>query len=178
MKGLVQFIYEELMNKELQDLLVCYSMKNGENIIVQAPDTFSEDDLIQYLSDRLFEEYPAGKNTAEDFFGANAEKIIDVYFEYKSFKKETNEEHGDFDLAWDNKYSSKNFEEDDLTTFILEEVTYNIHFESFSMKTESDTDIDKDLYKIFEVTESNKTNEYPIELKLADKKPFDYKAKI
>ena len=178
MIDLIKYIKEALERKDIQNLTVYYDMNHSDDIVLQAPDTMSEDDLTQYLGDRLLNDYPTSKEKAKKFFGQNYNKIIDAHFEYESFTKRKTDKNDEFNLTWDNEYTTKNYDKIDLVTCVFVNMKYVIQFESFGIKVENDTDIDENLKKIFEVTESNKTNEYPIDITLNEEKPFEYDDKI
>lgn len=174
MKSLRDFIKESLEDKDIQNLEVIYEMGYREPIVIQAPETYSEDDLTLYFQDKVFEQLPGGKKLAQKFFGSNASKLIDVHIEYDSFQRDGDWDDN-IDLEWDNEYDTKNSEKNELSYFVLDDVKYILSFESFKIKVENEGDIDNILHKIFDVTESSSMNEYPINLKLYN---FKYDAQV
>lgn len=175
MKTLKEYINEAYENNEIQDLKVVYNIEQGKDIWLYAPNQYSEDDITIYLGDVIFEDAPAGSKNASKLFGSNADKIIDVYLEYDEFKHD-NSYSGDVFSEWDNKYDTKNSDEDDMGYFLLRNVRYIINFESFSLKVENQTDVDNVLNKIFKATESSSIHQWKCNITLDENKPFDYKA--
>ena len=172
MKSLTDLIKESLEDKDIQNLEVIYNMGYQESIVIKAPETYSEDDITLYLQDKVFGELPGGNKLSQKFFGANAEKLIDVHIEYDSFQRDADYDDK-IDIDWDNEYDTKNSNDSELSYFILDNVKYILTFESFKIKVENTGDIDKILHKIFDMTESSTLNNYPINLKLSD---FKYDA--
>lgn len=171
MISLLDFIKESLEDNDIQNLEVTYNMNNQEPIIVEAPETYSEDDVTLYIQDVVFDSLPGGKDMVEKFFGVNAKKLIDVHIEYDTFQH-SNECDNQIDIKWDNKFNIKNSSEDSLSYFSISDVKYILTFESFTIKKEDNSDVNEILTKIFSVTESSLINKYPISIKLSNVK-FD-----
>jgi hypothetical protein len=64
----------------LNEVIVKYNVV-PEDYIVQAPNTYTEDNITLFMADKLFNNVPSSADNADKFFGKNAENIFDVYFE-------------------------------------------------------------------------------------------------
>lgn len=174
MKSLKQFIKESFDENEVQDLVVTYSICDGKYIKLYAPRTYSEDDIVSYLSDLILEKSPIGKKYINKFFGTNADKIIDVHLEYYNFVRDC--EGGDVFTEWDGSYDNKKYDNDEMIYYRLDDVKMVVQFESFLLKVENSTDVDQILHKIFDNTESSNINKWYCNITLSKDNPFEYNA--
>ena len=103
MKQLVEYMKESLatnspfaLNEDrdqtirLNDFEASWKVKDPENrkgiFVIEVPEDYTDDDINQYISDLLLENMPSNDNLAKEYFGANADNIIDARFEFE--KKE------------------------------------------------------------------------------------------
>lgn len=173
MKSLIQFIKESYEDKQISNLFVYYDINNGKDVFVNAPETYSEDDLTLYLGDRWFKEFPGQTEQTRRIMGNNADKIIDMHFEYSSFKH-IDKTNNKVNVDWNNEYDTKNSDNSNLNTFVLSNLKFVIQFETFNIKVEKEENIDNDLLYILKTTESSSLNQYPIDVFLDKEKPFEY----
>ena len=162
MKDIIQFIKEAVEAYRLNEVEVTYIVQ-PEEIILQAPETFQESDVQQYMDDMWLNQLPSSQDYSEQFFGKNFENINDAHFEYDTF------EHIDVEpkeyIEWDPKYDVKKTKDDvKLDYFKIKNLKYIIDFDRFDMVGVTDDTVKEELIKIFKATESNKENEYPIEI--------------
>ena len=172
MKSFLNKIYEAVETYRLNGVTASYLVQ-PEEIILQAPETFQESDIQQYMDDMWLNALPSGQDHSEDFFGANCENISDVHFEYDTF------EHIDVEpkeyIEWNPKFDVKKTKDDvKLEYFKITNLKYIIDFDRFDMTNVTDDTVEEELIKIFKTTESNDTNEYPIEI-VFDEKNLEYK---
>jgi len=163
MKQLKIYIYEAVEQFRVNDLEVIYIVE-PEEIILQAPETFQESDIQQYIDDLWINSLPSGQDNSEKFFGKNNSNIIDAYFEYDTF------EHMDVEpkdyIEWDSKYDTKNTNDEiKLDYFRIKNLKYIITFDRFDLVDVKEDEIDEKIKDIFRASESNDANEYPIEIK-------------
>lgn len=172
MKQLSQYILEAYEVFRLNTVTAKYNC-NPEDLYIQAPETYQESDVQQYIDDKLINELPAGPNYAEKFFGKNAKNIVDVYFEYDGFEHlEEDKEDTEIHLKWDPKYNTTNAEVE-LDIFVLKNIKYVITFDGFELLDNNDNNINSVLNEIFKATISNDQNKYPINISIEDKN-IDY----
>lgn len=171
MKSLIEFINESYKLYRLNKVIVKYNVI-PENFIIQAPETYQETDIHQYIDDKLLIELPSGIDYAEQFFGKNHDNIMDVYFEYDGFEHISKEKEKDYsyNLEWDSNYNKTNTNDEiELDLFKLKNLKYVIIFDRFDILNGNDDNIKKVLEEIFNATVSNNENKYPIEITLDDK---------
>lgn len=159
MKNLVDYINEALEDQTISNLEVVFSVGTNSNLKCSAPSTFSNDELIGFIEDKLFNELPAGESKSEKMFGINKNEIIDVHFEYSSINKIND---GSLDFEFDNKYTTNNYQDSDLSYFEVHDLRYIINFNSFVIKTEGTGDIKSTLEKIFQSMEKSEYNNYSV----------------
>lgn len=162
MKGITQFILEAVDVYRLNSVEATYNVQ-PEEIILQAPETFQESDIQQYMDDMWLNQLPSSQDYSEKFFGKNNDNISDVHFEYDTF------EHIDIEprdyIEWDTKYDVKKSGDDaKLDYFKIKNLKYIIDFDRFDMVDVDDDNVEEKLIDIFRVAESSKENEYPIEI--------------
>ena len=85
MKSFLNKIYEAVETYRLNGVTASYLVQ-PEEIILQAPETFQESDIQQYMDDMWLNALPSGQDHSEEFFGTNYENISDVHFEYDTFE--------------------------------------------------------------------------------------------
>jgi hypothetical protein len=59
----------------LNEVIVKYDVV-PEDYIVQAPNTYTEDNITLFMADKLFNNVPSSADNADKFFGKNAENIL------------------------------------------------------------------------------------------------------
>ena len=162
MKSIIQFIKEAVENYRLNFVEATYSVQ-PEEIILQAPETFQESDIQQYMDDMWLNSLPSSQDYSEKFFGSNCDNIVDVHFEYDTF------EHIDVEpkeyIEWESKYDVKKTNDDvKLDYFKIKNLRYIISFDRFDMVGVDDDTVKDYLVNIFKATESNNANKYPVEI--------------
>lgn len=172
MKKLKTYIIESVETYRLNSVIATYIVQ-PEEIILQAPETFQESDVQQYMDDMWLNQLPSSQDYSEQFFGKNFENINDVHFEYDTF------EHIDIEpkeyIEWNSKYDVKKTKDDvKLDYFKIKNLKYIIEFDRFDMVDIVDDEVEDQLIKIFKATESNDANEYPIEIKF-DEDSLEYR---
>lgn len=164
MRTLKEFIFETFEKQTLHNVKVQYDAEK-EKIVFEAPATYSENDLIIYITDLFLDNMPSGKDNSSKFFGKNAQYIDDAYFEYEKIEHINNTSYsGDIDFEWDKQYDEDKADKD-LNYFIVTNLKYTILFSDFEIFSESIDNIDNDINKIFSVTDSNKINTYKIRIR-------------
>lgn len=164
-KSLTQFIKEKLENDSVLDLTIKYQIEPNK-IVCQAPNNYSEDQVIQYLQDLWFGQLPGGPENLDKIFGVNSKNLIDTYLEYKKFSHSSHKIFSKKLIEWDSSKDPDN--EQDLEYFALSDLKYCMSFESFELKVKPGSDLKEILTDIFKSYESNAMNKYPVEIKLVD----------
>ena len=166
MKTLCDYINEAYEEFRVSTVRVVYDVEPSE-LYIQAPETFQESDIQQYMDDSWLEHFPSSDDYNEKMFGKNAENISDIYFEYDKFEHMNESQHEpreyiEFDSAGDTSHNDEK-----LDFFRIKNLRYIILFEQFDLMNTSDDDdeIHETLDKIFSAAESNNKNEYPIKIK-------------
>ena len=172
MKTFSQFIREAIEAYRLNEVEATYNVQ-PEEIILQAPETFQESDIQQYIDDMWLNALPSGQDYSEKFFGKNNDNISDAHFEYDTF------EHIDIEprdyIEWNPKYDVKKSGDDiKLDYFKIKNLKYIITFDRFDLVDVTDDTVKDELIKIFNASESNKENEYPIEIQF-DSDSLEYR---
>lgn len=164
MKTIVQYIKEASVTQYRLNSVTAQYKVEPQEIVLQAPETFQESDVQQYMNDRWLNELPSSQDYAEKFFGKNNDNIIDARFEYDTF------EHIDLEpkeyIEWDSKYDVKKSNDDiKLDYFRIKNLRYIIEFDRFDMIDVDDDSVEEKLIDIFRAAESNNENDqYPIEI--------------
>ena len=172
MKYIVQFIKEAVEAYRLNEVEATYNVQ-PEEIILQAPETFQESDIQQYMDDMWLNQLPSGQDYSEQFFGKNNDNISDAHFEYDTFEH-INIEPKEY-IEWDSKYDVKKTNDDIiLEYFKIKNLKYIISFDRFDMVDVDDDNVKEKLIDIFRATESLKINEYPIEI-MFDEDSLEYR---
>ena len=172
MKRFKDYILESVNAYRLNSVEATYLVQ-PEEIILQAPETFQESDIQQYMDDMWLNALPSSQDYSEQFFGKNNDSINDVHFEYDTF------EHIDIEpkefIEWNAKYDVKKTNDDiKLDYFKIKNLKYIISFDRFDMVDVNDDNVEEQLIKIFKAAESNDANKYPIEI-IFDKDSLEYR---
>ena len=173
MKSITKYIRESVETYRLNEIEATYNVQ-PEEIILQAPETFQESDIQQYMDDMWLNALPSSQDYSEKFFGKNNDSISDAHFEYDTF------EHIDVEpkeyIEWDPKFDDKKTKDDEikLEYFKIKNLKYIITFDRFDMVDVTDDDVEQKLIDIFKAAESSKANEYPIEI-IFDEDSLEYR---
>ena len=170
MKDIVKFIKESVSVYRLNKVIAKYLVQPSE-LIFQAPETYSESDIQIYIGDKYLNEMPSYTEYAYNFFGINADNIIDAHFEYDTFSH-VDVEPKDY-IKWDSRYDLKVYKDIKLEYFKLSNIKYIIEFDRFDILNGSKDNVENVLKEIFMATVSNDNNKYPIEISL-DPKNIEY----
>jgi len=162
MKSITRYIIEAVEAYRLNSVEATFNVQ-PEEIILQAPETFQETDIQQYMDDMWLNQLPSGQDYSEKFFGKNNDNIIDAHFEYDTF------EHIDVEpkefIEWDAKFDVKKTKDDvKLDYFKIKNLKYIIEFDRFDMVGVNDDTVEEKLIDVFKAADSSKENEYPIEI--------------
>lgn len=172
MKTFKQFILEAIDAYRLNSVGATYNVQ-PEELIIQAPETFQETDIQQYMDDMWLNALPSGQDYSEKFFGKNNDNIIDVHFEYDNFEHLTIEPKEY--IEWNAKFDVKKTKDDvKLDYFKIKNLKYIIEFDRFDMVDVTDDNVEEKLIDIFRSAESSKINEYPIEIQF-DEDSLEYR---
>ena len=172
MKSIIAYIKEAVEVYRLNSVEATYNVQ-PEELILQAPETFQESDIQQYMDDMWLNQLPSSQDYSEKFFGKNNDNISDAHFEYDTF------EHIDVEpkeyIEWDPKFDSKKSGDDiKLEYFKIKNLKYMIEFDRFDMIDVTDDTVEDKLKEIFRTAESNEENEYPIEIQF-DEDNLEYR---
>ena len=172
MKSITRYIIEAVETYRLNSVEATFNVQ-PEEIILQAPETFQEADIQQYMDDMWLNQLPSGQDYSEKFFGKNNDNIIDAHFEYDTF------EHIDIEpkefIEWDAKFDVKKTKDDvKLDYFKIKNLKYIIEFDRFDMVDVTDDTVEEKLIDVFKAADSSKENEYPIEIQF-DEKSLEYR---
>lgn len=173
MKSIIKYIREAVEAYRLNEVEATYLVQ-PEEIILQAPETFQESDIQQYMDDMWLNQLPSSQDYSEKFFGKNNDNISDAHFEYDTF------EHIDVEpkdyIEWNSKYDIKKSNDDiKLDYFKIKNLKYIINFDRFDMIDVTDDTVEDKLKDLFKATESNDANkDYPIEIKY-DEDSLEYR---
>lgn len=176
MKQLVEYMKESLatnspfiLNEDrdqtirLNDFEASWKVKDPENrkgiFVIEVPEDYTDDDINQYISDLLLESMPSDDNLAKEYFGANADNIIDARFE---FEKKEDVKDGlhctfEFDKSSDDNYKG---EQDNLKKYALENLRFIVDWSEFDVVNTSDDGLLYDLWDIFKRTKSSNIVKY------------------
>lgn len=176
MKQLVEYMKESLatnspfvLNEDrdqtirLNDFEASWKVKDPENrkgiFVIEVPEDYTDDDINQYISDLLLESMPSGDDLAKEYFGANADNIIDTRFE---FEKKEDAKDGlhctfEFDKSLDDSYKG---EQDNLKKYALENLRFIVDWSEFDVVNTSDDGLLYDLWDVFKRTKSSNIVKY------------------
>ena len=172
MKSIIKYIRESVETYRLNEIEATYNVQ-PEEIILQAPETFQESDIQQYMDDMWLNQLPSSQDYSEKFFSKNNDNISDAHFEYDTF------EHIDVEpkeyIEWDSKFDDKKTNDDvKLEYFKIKNLKYIITFDRFDMVDVTDDNVEEKLIDVFKAAESSKENEYPIEI-MFDAESLEYR---
>lgn len=176
MKQLVEYMKESLatnspftLNEDrdqtirLNDFEASWKVKDPENrkgiFVIEVPEDYTDDDINQYISDLLLESMPSDDDLAKEYFGANADNIIDARFE---FEKKEDAKDGlhctfGFDKSLDDNYKG---EQDNLKKYALENLRFIVDWSEFDVVNTSDDGLLYDLWDVFRRTKSSNIVKY------------------
>ena len=155
-----RYIKEAFEQKSINNLEVTYKCVKDE-VLVNCPETFQEDDIHQYIDDLLLEQMPSNQDIAKKYFRNNVKYINDAYFEYDSFQR-LNYKKDDVDITYDDNFGKDAPEEIKIVTFKLTNLRFKMMFTKFDLMIDEDEDIKETLDKIFGAYESNDYNDTDI----------------
>lgn len=173
MKSITRYIREAVETYRLNNVEAIYNVQ-PEELILQAPETFQESDIQQYIDDMWLNQLPSSQDYSEKFFGKNNDSISDAHFEYDTF------EHIDVEpkefIEWDSKFDDKKTNDEDikLDYFKIKNLKYIIEFDRFDMVDVNDDNVEEKLIDVFRAAESSKENEYPIDIQF-DEDSLEYR---
>ena len=70
MKSIIKYIRESVEIYRLNEIEATYNIQ-PEEIVLQAPETFQESDIQQYMDDMWLNQLPSSQDYSEKFFGKN-----------------------------------------------------------------------------------------------------------
>lgn len=155
-----QNISEAFENHSVENLSVTYKC-NKDEILINCPETFQEDDIHQYIDDLLLEQMPSNQDIAKKYFRNNVKYINDAYFEYDSFQR-LDYKKDIVDITYDDDLGKDAPNESKIVTFRLTKLRFKMMFSKFELMIEEDDNIDETLDKIFNAYESNSYNDTDI----------------
>jgi len=174
MKELTQYLKESLaMNSpfvledndqtiRLNDFEASWQVKDPQNhggtIVIELPNDYGEDEVQQYLSDLMLESMPTDEDLAKEYFGTNADHIIDARFEHEKKEDAKDGLHCtfNFDKSLDDQYKG----EENLKKYALTNLRLIVDWEYFDVTNTSDDGLMYDLWNIFKRTKSSKNVVY------------------
>lgn len=165
MIDLKKYITESFNVLKIKNLQVTYKVI-PEVFTVGVPNSYSETDMQSYLDDKCLDELPGSNDQSKKVLGNNIKQLNDCHFEYEKYTS-SDRPQSEVNLEWDAKYDENNTG-DSYTYYKLSFLKYIMDFGEFNLKNVEDTNIKDELTKIFEVFNSSKTNQYPIEIELED----------
>ena len=147
----------------MNDFEAIWKVKDPENqkgiFVIEVPEDYTDDDINQYISDLLLESMPSDDDLAKEYFGANADNIIDARFE---FEKKEDAKDGlhctfEFDKSLDDNFKG---EQDNLKKYALENLRFIVDWSEFDVTNTSDDGLLYDLWNIFKRTRSSNIVKY------------------
>ena len=176
MKQLVEYMKESLatnspfaLNEDrdqtirLNDFEAIWKVKDPKNqkgiFVIEVPEDYTDDDINQYISDLLLESMPSDDDLAKEYFGANADNIIDARFEFekKEYAKDGLHCTFEFDKSLDDNFKG---EQDNLKKYALENLRFIVDWSEFDVTNTSDDGLLYDLWDIFKRTRSSNIVKY------------------
>ena len=176
MKSLAKYLKESLVTNSpfilnedgdqtirLNDFEASWIVKDPENhggtFVIQIPNDYTDDDVQQYLSDLMLESLPSDEDYAKEFFGSNADHIIDARFEYEKKEDAKDGLHCTFEFEknLDDQYKG---EDDDLKKYALVNLRYIVDWDQFDVSNTSDDGLMYDLWDVFKRTKSSANVKY------------------
>lgn len=177
MKSLVQYLLEsEDQTIRINDLKASWSIRDPKNhngdVIIEVPEDYTDDDITNYLQDMLLESMPTDDELAKDYFGANADDIIDVSIEFDDASVTRDDKRNltfPYDDSLDDKYKGSDTQ---LKRVTLKGLRLVAMFDKLDVMNTSDDGLMYDLMDIFKRTVSSKNVVYmdgKINLSIKDK---------
>lgn len=178
MKSLVQFLLESDGQETIciNDLKASWTITDPKNtkgdVIIEVPEDYTDDDITSYLQDMLLETMPTDDELAKEYFGANADDIIDVSIEFDDAIVTREDKRNltfKYDDSLDDKYKGSDTQ---LKRVTLKALRLVAMFDKLDVMNTSDDGLMYDLMDIFKRTESSKNVEYmngKIKLSIEDK---------
>lgn len=178
MKSLVQFLLESDGQETIRinDLKASWTITDPKNtkgdVIIEVPEDYTDDDITSYLQDMLLETMPTDDELAKEYFGANADDIIDVSIEFDDAIVTREDKRNltfKYDDSLDDKYKGSDTQ---LKRVTLKALRLVAMFDKLDVMNTSDDGLMYDLMDIFKRTESSKNVEYmngKIKLSIEDK---------
>lgn len=178
MKSLVQFLLESdgQENIRINDLKATWEItdpkNHGGDVIIEVPEDYTDDDITSYLQDMLLESMPTDDELAKEYFGGNADDIIDVSIEFDDALVAREDKRNltfKYDDSLDDKYKGSDTQ---LKRVTLKGLRLVAMFDKLDVMNTSDDGLMYDLLDIFKRTESSKNVEYmngKIKLSIEDK---------
>ena len=155
-----QNIFEALENHSVENLSVTYKCVKNE-VLINCPETYQEDDIHQYIDDLLLEQMPSNQDIAKKYFRNNVKYINDAYFEYDGFQR-LGYKKDDVDITYNDDLGKNAPEDIKIVTFKLTNLRFKMMFTKFDLMINDDDDIKETLDKIFTAYESNAYNDTDI----------------
>lgn len=170
------FVLEEDRDQtiRLNDFEVSWQVKDPDNhggtFVIEIPEDYSDDDVDQYLLDLMSESMPTDEDLVKEYFGTNADHIIDARFEYEKKEEAKDGLHVTFEYnkSLDDQYKG----EDNLKKYALSNLRYIVDWDQFDVANTSDDGLMYDLWDIFKRTKSSNIVKYmndKIKLDLSEK---------
>lgn len=178
MKSLVQFLLESDGQETIRinDLKASWSITDPKNtkgdVIIEVPEDYTDDDITNYLQDLLLESMPTDDELAKDYFGANADDIIDVSIEFDDASVTRDDKRNltfPYDDSLDDKYKGSDV---NLKRVTLKGLRLVAMFDKLDVMNTSDDGLMYDLMDIFNRTKSSSNVHYmndKIKLTIEDK---------
>ncbi|MCH5166906.1 MAG: hypothetical protein J1F35_03350 [Erysipelotrichales bacterium] len=170
MKSLSEFIREKLEGNdfiEISDLEVIY-IPDTENLLVQVPNNYNEDNIHMYLDDSCMPDMPSDpKNIGELFGSDNSKNLSDAYFQYEDLtlpEDSTTKPQ----IEWNKRYDNHEDRNAELIVYSLNNFEYHILFEKFEINNRENLELEKILEDLFTAAESNKIHPWAFPIKLKE----------
>lgn len=165
MKSLVQWIKEsEDQTICINDLKASWSITDPKNtkgdVIIEVPEDYTDDDITNYLQDLLLESMPTDDELAKEYFGGNADDIIDVSIEFDDAivaREDKKNLTFPYDYSLDDKYKGSDV---NLKRVTLKGLRLVAMFDKLDVMNTSDDGLMYDLMDIFKRTVSSKNVVY------------------
>lgn len=178
MKSLVQFLLESDGQETIRinDLKASWSITDPKNtkgdVIIEVPEDYTDDDITSYLQDLLLESMPTDDELAKEYFGGDADDIIDVSIEFDDAVVGREDKRNltfKYDSSLDGKYKGSDTK---LKRVTLRGLRLVAMFDKLDVMNTSDDGLMYDLMDIFKRTVSSKNVVYmdgKINLSIKDK---------
>ena len=147
MKNWVTYLKESFEQKSVNNLEVTYKCVKNE-VFIDCPETFQEDDIHQYIDDLLLEQMPSNQDIAQKFFRDNVKYINDAYFEYDGFQR-LSYKKDNVDITYNDELGKDTQEEIKIVTFKLMNLRFKMLFTKFDFMIDDNEDINVTLDNLF-----------------------------